>query len=59
MNEIINKAPANILFADIAESDTGHPDHQFEKANYLFFLLERQIFQRILENSNSEVSTDW
>ena len=59
MNKIINNAPANILVVDIGELDTGHPDHQFEKENYLLFLLKRLIFQRILENSKSETNTDW
>ena len=59
MNKIINNAPANILDVETLKLDTGHPDHQFEKENYLLFLLKRLIFQRILENSKSETNTDW
>ena len=40
MNEIINKGPANILFVDIAELDTGHLDHQLKRKITFFFLME-------------------
>ena len=43
MNKIINNAPANILVVDVGELDTGHPDHQFEKGNYLFLIEETNI----------------
>ena len=35
-----NNAPANISVIETGKLDTGHPDHQFEKENYLLFLIE-------------------
>ena len=49
MNKIINNAPANILVVDIGELDTGHPDHQFEKENYLLFLIEETNIPKYFE----------